>query len=186
MKTTYDTYYQTEDLFGKIYPELIKFFKNITKRGKLLDLGCGQGRDAVPLAELGYEVTGIDISKVGIEQMIKKGKDKNLNIRGIATDIYKYENFDEFDFILLNSMFHFEKNDKEKEINFIKKIIHNSKSGTIINFCIQNSGEKVNILNETIASQGILERINETDFIYESEYDNEIIKTTYQMIAIKK
>ncbi len=35
---------------------------------KFLDLGCGNGRNAIPLARIGYEVTGMDISEVALEQ----------------------------------------------------------------------------------------------------------------------
>lgn len=69
MKVAYDKYYQTENLFGKPYPELIKYFSTYPKQGKVLDLGCGQGRDSIPIARLGFDVTGIDNSRVGIEQM---------------------------------------------------------------------------------------------------------------------
>jgi SAM-dependent methyltransferase len=31
--------------------------------GRLLDLGCGAARNAVPLAELGFDVTGVDLSE---------------------------------------------------------------------------------------------------------------------------
>ncbi len=71
MTASYDKHYQTENLFGEPYPELIDFFTAYPERGKLLDLGYGQGRNAIPLARMGYEVTGIDISRVGIEQMNK-------------------------------------------------------------------------------------------------------------------
>lgn len=54
MTATYDKYYQTENLFGDPYPELIEFFANYPKKGKVLDLGCGQGRDAIAIAQLGY------------------------------------------------------------------------------------------------------------------------------------
>ena len=72
MKVQYDKYYQTENLFGRPYPELIEFYSNIKKKGKLLDLGYGQGRDSIALAKLGFTVTGIDYSKVGIEQLNKR------------------------------------------------------------------------------------------------------------------
>ena len=98
MKVKYDKYYRTENLFGEPYSELISFFMDYPKRGKLLDLGCGQGRDAIPLARLGYEVTGIDNSKVGIDQMNKLAQSENLNLRGIVADIYQYDNFSNFRF----------------------------------------------------------------------------------------
>lgn len=95
---TYDKYYQTENLFGESYPELIEFFAEFPMKGKVLDLGCGQGRDAIALARLGYSVTGIDNSKVGIEQM---------NQTWQVVDIYAFNRFSEFDIILLDSMFRF-------------------------------------------------------------------------------
>lgn len=66
MKVTYDNYYQTENLFGNPYTELLSFFKEYLEPGKVLDLGCGQGRNAAAIARLGFEVIGIDNSEVGI------------------------------------------------------------------------------------------------------------------------
>ena len=77
MSQEYDKYYQTENLFGEPYPELIKLYGAIEHKGKLLDLGCGQGRDAIALARLGYEVVGIVYSKVGIAQLYKIAKKEN-------------------------------------------------------------------------------------------------------------
>ena len=148
--SSYDKQYKTVNLFGEPYPELIDFFSTHTKRGKLLDLGSGQGRDAIPIARLGYNVTAIDKSKVGIKQMILKSQKEVLKIQGYVEDIYKYNDFNKYDFILLDSMFHFYKKDKNKEIGLIKRIIHNSKIGAVIVFCIQDTGKKVEILDKTI------------------------------------
>ncbi len=76
--SSYDKQYKTVDLFGEPYPELIDFFRTYPKRGRLLDLGSGQGRDAIPLAHLGYNVTAIDKSKVGVKQMILKSQKEGL------------------------------------------------------------------------------------------------------------
>ncbi|RXV63781.1 methyltransferase domain-containing protein [Fusibacter sp. A1] len=66
-KVPYDDYYLEENYFGDPYPGLEAFFKAYSPKGKVLDLGCGQGRDSLFLAGLGYEVVGVDHSKVGIE-----------------------------------------------------------------------------------------------------------------------
>ena len=60
------------------YPELIDFFKHYEPEGNIIDLGCGQGRDSISQAKLGYKVTGIDNSKVGIDQMNTISKKERL------------------------------------------------------------------------------------------------------------
>lgn len=142
MTVGYDTYYQTENLFGDPYPELIAFFRKYPKNGKVLDVGCGQGRDAIALARMGFEVTGIDYSKVGIGQMNQIAKKENLNLKGIRADIFQVDNFKGYDYVLLDSMFHFAKKDRIKETEFIQHIVSKIKKGCILIFCIQDTGKK--------------------------------------------
>lgn len=91
--TTYDKYYEEEGLFGEPYPELIDFLKTYPEKGSVLDIGCGQGRNAIALAKIGYDVTGIDTSKVGIAQMLKVAASEGLSIEGIVTDIYTFNEY---------------------------------------------------------------------------------------------
>jgi 2-polyprenyl-3-methyl-5-hydroxy-6-metoxy-1,4-benzoquinol methylase len=188
MPVSYDKYYQTINLFGEPYPELIDFLTNYPKKGKLLDLGCGQGRDAIALAKLGYEVLGVDYSKVGIDQMNTIAKAENLKLQGIVTDIYKLESYDEFDIILLDSMFHFTKKDKLKEGALIQKIIAQIKQGSIMVVCIQDIRNKVQILNEFIVDDKTLKRLVDKKFNYsfeDSESGHQSL-TPYHMIVIEK
>ncbi|MBI3952430.1 MAG: class I SAM-dependent methyltransferase [Candidatus Doudnabacteria bacterium] len=55
-------------------PRLLEFVEKFREEigPKILDIGTGGGRHLVPLAELGYQVTGIDASKVGLEQIKKQ------------------------------------------------------------------------------------------------------------------
>lgn len=188
MKISYDKYYQTKNLFGEPYPELIAFFAGYPERGKLLDLGCGQGRDAIPLARLGYEVTGVDHSKVGIEQMEQAAKLEGLTVTGIISDMYEFDNFPDFDFVLLDSMFHFTKKDKVKEMGFIQRMVQGIRPGAVIVFCIQDTGKKVEILNEAISAGRGLERIFETSLLYEYQdgQAGHSSMTEYRMIAGQK
>ena len=47
---------------------------------RILDIGCGLGREAFALSDLGYDVVGIDISKEVISQVKQLSTDKGYNI----------------------------------------------------------------------------------------------------------
>lgn len=188
MINSYDKYYQVENLFGEPYPELIEFYSNINDKGTLLDLGCGQGRDAIPLAKLGYEVTGVDNSKVGIDQLNRIAKEGNLPLKGVIEDIFSYSNFEKFDFILLDSMFHFGKAEKEKEIKFLNRLISEARLNTLITICIQKIGNKLEILHSIILDRDDTKLISQCELIYKyvDEASNHSSETKYEMVTIKK
>jgi len=188
VEIAYDTYYQTEDLFGEPYPELVDFFRSYSHKGKVLDLGCGQGRDAIAIARLGFEVTGIDTSEVGINQMLKIAQNEGLPIIGQVADIYLFDNFQDFDFIIFDSIFHFYKKDIENETKFIKKVIDKAKKDSVIIFCIHDTNYKVEVLNTTIDSEKKIERVLDLPFDYKwnDEESGQESKTDYRMVAIKK
>jgi len=48
---------------------------NLTKGSKLLDIACGKGRHAKSMHELGFEVTGIDLSANSIKEAKQSEKD---------------------------------------------------------------------------------------------------------------
>ncbi|MGV7219915.1 MAG: class I SAM-dependent methyltransferase [Nitrospinales bacterium] len=60
-------------------------------KGQALELAMGEGRNAVFAANLGYQVTGIDISKAGINNALKLAKDKKVNLKTIIADLDDYE-----------------------------------------------------------------------------------------------
>lgn len=76
----FDLFYsQPEMAFGsKPEPELTKFVKSCKRRGKALDLGCGDGRHALYLARMAYKVTAIDTSNVAIQKLKSSAKKKQL------------------------------------------------------------------------------------------------------------
>jgi SAM-dependent methyltransferase len=59
--------------------------------GKALDVGMGQGRNAIGLAEKGWSVTGIDISEVGVSKAMQAARDRGLKITGIIEDADKFD-----------------------------------------------------------------------------------------------
>src|SRR2546422_6505853 len=47
----------------------------------ILDLCCGHGRHAIPLAQRGYKVTGQDLSEVFLREAEKEAQAQSVNVR---------------------------------------------------------------------------------------------------------
>ena len=69
---------------------------------RILDIGCGLGREAFPLADLGFDVVGIDISKEVISQVTQLSAEKGYHIPFLAYDGKKLPFPDDsFDVVLI-------------------------------------------------------------------------------------
>jgi len=95
------------------------------KTGKVLDLGCGEGRDALFLSKKGFKVTAIDISKTGIKNLLKKAKELKVKIIGKVKDITKFNFKIKYDIIISFSVFQFL--NKKEVYSIIKKMKKNTK-----------------------------------------------------------
>jgi 2-polyprenyl-3-methyl-5-hydroxy-6-metoxy-1,4-benzoquinol methylase len=56
-------------------------------QGRILSLGEGEGRNAVFLAELGYDVTAIDASSVGLEKARRLASERGVSITTVVSDL---------------------------------------------------------------------------------------------------
>lgn len=65
-----------------------KLLTSIPKHSKILDVGCGSGRFAIGAAQIGHDVTGIDIAPAAIVAATKKAKKLNLgNVNFLVKDM---------------------------------------------------------------------------------------------------
>lgn len=62
-------------------------YARVTRR---LDIGTGQGRNALPLARRGLHVVGIDPSRVGVATVREKAAQEELSIEAIQVDFRDY------------------------------------------------------------------------------------------------
>src|SRR5258707_8997771 len=60
-------------------------------RGKALDLACGTGRNALWLAEHGWEVTAVDGAQAAIEILRTRATECGLKINAVVADLEKDE-----------------------------------------------------------------------------------------------
>ena len=66
------------------------FLASVAERlpaGRVLCLGEGEGRNAVYLAERGYDVTAVDASSVGIDKTLRLASDRDVSVRAHVADL---------------------------------------------------------------------------------------------------
>ena len=60
---------------------------DLTSGCRILDVPCGSGRLALPLAERGYRVTGVDITKALVQEALSTSREANLNLELRESDM---------------------------------------------------------------------------------------------------
>lgn len=109
--TEYDNHYSGKEYYWGLEPNMLCYEimkrKPPVKPYKVLDIGCGEGKDAVFFAKNGYDVTAFDISETGIQ------KAKNLaDIHSVKVDFFKADIKDfrietDYDIIFSSGVFHY-------------------------------------------------------------------------------
>lgn len=102
----YDEHYRSDPAAcGAPFAEFVRFCEEAAP-GAVLDLGCGQGRDALMFARAGHRVVGVDVSRVGVEQMLATAQAEGLSVEGVVANITNYEATQRFDVVILDRVLH--------------------------------------------------------------------------------
>jgi ubiquinone/menaquinone biosynthesis C-methylase UbiE len=95
------------------------------KRGRILEVGCGNCRNLKPFAEHGFDCYGIDFSKKMLESARMYSKKHNLKIKlkkAYATSLPFPSRF--FDYILCLATFHhLSKDEREKTLEEMRRVL---------------------------------------------------------------
>ena len=102
----YDKRYNTEEYYWGLMPnhvcyDIMKILPPV-KPYSVLDIGCGEGKDAVFFAKCGYTVTAFDISEQGIEKAKRLAEYNKVEVGFFKADIFDYRPDSEYDIIITN------------------------------------------------------------------------------------
>lgn len=104
----YDDGYRACPCFwGKTVGSLVaKFLQgNSVVKKRVLDVGCGEGKNAVAFAALGAEVTAIDCSEVALQNA--KNAFEETNVDWHCCDVRRFNsNFEEYDVVVAYGLLH--------------------------------------------------------------------------------
>ena len=59
--------------------------------GRALDVGAGEGRNAVWLASRGWQVTAVDFSAVGLDKGRRLAQDRGVAVDWVLADVRDYQ-----------------------------------------------------------------------------------------------
>ena len=91
--------------------EIVDLAGQLSTGYSILDLGCGDGRNALFLAEKGCSVTCVDFSEEALKRLHYFAELKGLAIETYQRDLCNYNFINDYDLIIAHGVLHFLKQD---------------------------------------------------------------------------
>lgn len=144
-------YRQGYGVCGPPFRELEAFFETHVPSGaSVLDLGCGQGRDALFIARLGHRVLGVDLSPTGVGQMLSEARREGLAVEGVVCDLVVYEPPDAYEVVVLDRVLHMLANDDDRRAVLARACRHTRAGGFLL---IADMAKHIPLFREVIVAR---------------------------------
>ncbi|MCL2031338.1 MAG: helix-turn-helix domain-containing protein [Oscillospiraceae bacterium] len=83
---------------------------------KLLDIGCGEGKDAVFFARCGYEVSAFDLSEAGLDKCKRLAERAGVPVRAFKANLCDYRLEEDYDILFSSGVLHYIKPELRDEV----------------------------------------------------------------------
>lgn len=108
---------------GLTREEMILLNKIPLKQGQLLLLGVGGGREAIPFAKMGFQVTGVDFVPEMVEKAIENARKDGVKLEGIVQEISRLDvPADSYDIIFLSAAMYSCVPTRNRRVEMLKRI----------------------------------------------------------------
>jgi tellurite methyltransferase len=118
----YEADYEKDEYFWGVTPSkmCLKVLELLPpdrdRRLKLLDIGCGEGKDAVFFARCGYDVSAFDISEAGLEKTKRLADKARVNVRTFRANLWDHRLDENYDVLHSRGVLHYIKPELRDEI----------------------------------------------------------------------
>ncbi len=108
---SYDRKYDSDDYYwGKKPSVMCERIVKLHPPGPdvtVLDIGCGEGRNAVYLARQGYTVSAFDISRNGIDKTLRYAEEADVQVEAFKANINEYRLGKPYDILFATGSLHY-------------------------------------------------------------------------------
>lgn len=122
--TPTERYKELSALYDDLFPfdddaaTAVSFLCDVARGGRVLELAVGTGRIAIPLAESGCDVTGVDASPEMLDLL--KRKDTRGKVRAVESDMVNPAVTGDFDLVYIVASSLFELRTQEQQVTCLK------------------------------------------------------------------
>lgn len=123
-QTEYEERYSAEDYYWGLVPsslcyEALRLLPPV-KPLRVLDIGCGEGKDAVFFARNGYAVSAFDVAESGLNKGRSLAAKCGVHINFFRADVNDFVPEEKYDIIFSSGVFHYIH--PEKRVSFIESL----------------------------------------------------------------
>lgn len=93
-----------QSAFGPPSTEVVDLMTLLPPGARVLDLGCGDGRNAIPLLARGFHVTAVDASAAAIAALRYRAGDSSGRLITVAQDIEQFAFIETFDVVIAHGL----------------------------------------------------------------------------------
>jgi len=132
-------------IIDQAQPDLIAAAEKGEVRGPtVLDIGCGDGGNAIYLASHGFDVTGVDVSSKAIRIAKQKASEAEVDVTFMTLDALEIETLDKrYDTIIDIGLFHNLKGDSERYVRALSDVCVSN--GQLLMMCFSDQAGEYSV-----------------------------------------
>jgi tellurite methyltransferase len=101
----------------------VELVAGVPSGGRVLDLGCGEGRDSVFFASHGFDVTGLEASRAGLRKAERLAAERGVRVRWVESALPDVPSLGDFDLVYSCGSIHYvPRRDRVQLFQYLREI----------------------------------------------------------------